>query len=66
MNPGGVREIIENPVPRPRTVAQLLSPEFLAVKQRLDDLIHTPTSAEDDEEDKLPVIKLTDIGDEVE
>ena len=66
VNPGGVREIIENPVPRPRTVAQLLSPEFLAVKQRVDDLIHTPTSAEDDEEDKLPVIKLTDIGDEVE
>ena len=66
VNPGGVREIIENPVPRPRTVAQLLSPEFLAVKQHLDDLIHTPTSAEDDEEDKLPVIKLTDIGDEVE
>jgi NitT/TauT family transport system ATP-binding protein len=64
VNPGGAREIIENPVPRPRTVAQLLSPEFLAVKARLDDLIHTPSG--DDEEDKLPVIKMTAAGDEVE
>ncbi|MEI9894913.1 MAG: ABC transporter ATP-binding protein [Chthoniobacter sp.] len=64
VNPGGAREFIENPVPRPRTVAQLLSPEFLAVKARLDELIHTPAS--EDEEDKLPVIKMTAAGDEVE
>ena len=64
VNPGGVREVIENPVPRPRTVAQLLSPEFLATKRRLDELIHA--HAAKDEEDKLPVIKLTEVGDEVE
>jgi NitT/TauT family transport system ATP-binding protein len=64
VNPGGVREIIENPVPRPRTVQQFLSPEFLAVKHRLDELIHG-TGAEQ-EEDRLPVIKLTEAGDEVE
>lgn len=64
VNPGGAREFIENPVPRPRTVAQLLSPEFLAVKARLDELIHAP--AGEDEEDKLPVIKMTAAGDEVE
>ncbi|MEO6740956.1 MAG: ABC transporter ATP-binding protein, partial [Chthoniobacteraceae bacterium] len=64
VNPGGVREIIENPVPRPRTVAQLLSPEFLATKRRLDELIHG--HATEEEEDKLPVIKLTEAGDEVE
>ena len=64
VNPGGVREIIENPVPRPRTAAQLLSPEFLAVKRRLDELIHGHAAG--DEEDKLPVIKLTEVGDEVE
>lgn len=63
-NPGGVRECIENPVPRPRTVEQFLSPEFLALKARLDHLIHAPTG--DDEEDKLPVIKMTTAGDEVE
>jgi len=64
VNPGGVREIIENPVPRPRSVEQFLTPEFLAVKQRLDDLIHAPSAEQ--EEDKLPVIKLTEAGDEVE
>ena len=64
VNPGGVREVIENPVPRPRSVEQLLSPEFLAVKHRLDELIHGPVGEQ--EEEKLPVIKLTEAGDEVE
>jgi NitT/TauT family transport system ATP-binding protein len=64
-NPGGVREFIENPVPRPRTIAHFLSPEFLALKARLDELIHAPTS-EDEDDDKLPVIKMTAAGDEVE
>jgi NitT/TauT family transport system ATP-binding protein len=64
VNPGGVREVIENPVPRPRTAAQFLSPEFLAVKHRLDELIHG--TAAEQEADKLPVIKLTEAGDEVE
>ena len=62
-NPGRVVEVIENPVPRPRTIEQFISPEFLALKRRLDQLIHAPTGTE---EDKLPVIKLTEAGDEVE
>ena len=66
VNPGGVREFIENPVPRPRSVEQFLSPEFLALKARLDDLIHAPSSDDDEEEAKLPVIKMTDAGDDVE
>ncbi len=64
VNPGGVREIIENPVPRPRSVDQMLTPTFLSVKRRLDELIHGPVSEQ--EEEKLPVIKLTEAGDEVE
>ena len=64
VNPGGVREFFENPVPRPRTQEQFLTPEFLAVKRRLDELIHTP--AQDSEEDRLPVVKMTEAGDEVE
>jgi NitT/TauT family transport system ATP-binding protein len=64
VNPGGVREIIENPVPRPRTPKQFLTSEFLAVKHRLDELIHTPVH--DSEEDRLPVVKMTEAGDEVE
>lgn len=63
-NPGRVVEVIENPVPRPRSQTQFLSPEFLALKRRLDDLIHTPVTFEPEE--KLPVVKLTDAGDEVE
>jgi NitT/TauT family transport system ATP-binding protein len=63
-NPGGVREFIENPVPRPRSVAQFLSPEFLALKKRLEHHIHPPVEMETVE--KLPMIKLTEAGDEVE
>jgi NitT/TauT family transport system ATP-binding protein len=64
VNPGGIRELIENPVPRPRTQEQFLTPEFLAVKRRLDELIHAPVLGS--EEDRLPVIKMTMAGDEVE
>jgi NitT/TauT family transport system ATP-binding protein len=39
-NPGHVKEIIEVPVPRPRSLDQLLSPEFLATRKRLEELIH--------------------------
>ncbi len=63
-NPGGVREFIENPVPRPRSAAQFISPEFLALKKRLEHHIHPPVEAEAAE--KLPMIKLTEAGDEVE
>jgi NitT/TauT family transport system ATP-binding protein len=63
VNPGGIREVIENPVPRPRNATQFLAPEFLALKARLDELIHGPA---DQAEEKLPVIKLTEAGDEVE
>jgi len=62
-NPGRVLEVIENPIPRPRTTEQLLSPEFIALKHRLDELIHAPTETD---EDRLPMIKLTEAGDEVE
>jgi NitT/TauT family transport system ATP-binding protein len=61
-NPGRIVEIIENPVPRPRSSAQFLSPEFLALKRRLEELIHPPSEVDE----KLPMIKLTDAGDEVE
>jgi NitT/TauT family transport system ATP-binding protein len=62
-NPGRVLEVIENPIPRPRSTEQLLSPEFIALKHRLDELIHAPAETE---EDRLPMIKLTEAGDEVE
>jgi NitT/TauT family transport system ATP-binding protein len=62
-NPGRVVEFIDNPVPRPRSVSQFFSPEFLALKNRLEELIHPPLEVD---EDKLPMVKLTAAGDDVE
>jgi NitT/TauT family transport system ATP-binding protein len=62
-NPGEVQEMIEVPVPRPRSPMQMTSPEFLATRYRLDQLIH-PKIQESTE--KLPIIRLTQAGDDVE
>jgi NitT/TauT family transport system ATP-binding protein len=63
-HPGEVQEIIEVPVPRPRSLAQVNSPEFLATRRRVDELIHprdihAPT-------ERLPIVRLTQAGDDVE
>lgn len=63
-HPGEVEEIIEVPVPRPRDPDQFISPEFLATRKRIDELIHPPSDEDDD--DKLNMIRLTRVGDEVE
>lgn len=66
-NPGEVDELIEVSVPRPRHLDQLLSPEFLATKKRLEQLIHPPASEEEGMNgDKLHMIRMTRVGDEVE
>ncbi len=62
-NPGEVQELIEVPVPRPRSPAQLNTPEFLATRRRLDALIHPPI---DYHVEKLPIVRLTQAGDDVE
>jgi len=62
-NPGEVQELIEVPVPRPRSPAQFTSPEFLATRRRLDELIHPPVAHPTE---KLPIIRLTQAGDDVE
>ena len=41
-HPGRLDELIEVPVPRPRSSEQFISPEFLATKKRLEELIHPP------------------------
>lgn len=63
-NPGEVQELIEVSVPRPRSAAQLNTPEFIAMRRRLDALIHPPTPASAPE--KLPIVRLTQVGDDVE
>jgi NitT/TauT family transport system ATP-binding protein len=64
-HPGEVQELIEVPVPRPRTPEQFLSPEFLATKKRLEELIHPPLT-EDAEDEGLKLIRMTRVGDDVE
>jgi len=63
-HPGEVQEVIEVPVPRPRSPGQLLTPEFQATRRRLDELIHPPVTQGPAE--KLPIVRLTQAGDDVE
>ena len=62
-HPGEVQELIEVPVPRPRSPAQFTSPEFLATRRRLDELIHPPITTTGE---RLPIVRLTEVGDDVE
>jgi NitT/TauT family transport system ATP-binding protein len=68
-NPGEVHELIEVPVPQPRSPDQLLSPEFLATKKRLEELIHPPVvmgaDGEKIEADKLNMVRMVSVNDEV-
>ena len=61
--PGRILEIIKVPVERPRTQAQALSPHYLAIKKRLEQLIH-PDDPDDIKD--LPLIRMTRVGDEAE
>jgi NitT/TauT family transport system ATP-binding protein len=67
-NPGEIQELIEVPVPRPRDGTQLTTPEFLATKARLEELIHppVPVDAGDDEDNRPHIVRMTDIADNVE
>ena len=66
-HPGEVMELIEVPVPRPRSVEQLFSPEFLATKARLEALIHPK---EETDTNEIPVqqrmLRFVDVADNVE
>ena len=62
-NPGEIDELIEVPVPRPRSPEQFLTPEFLATKKRLEELVRPPELAQNE---SIPMIRLTEVEDEVE
>ncbi len=62
-NPSRVAEIIEDPVPRPRDRSQFVSPPFLATYHRLGELIHPPSS---EPQERLPMARMTPVGDDVE
>ena len=66
-HPGEVQELIEVPVPRPRSSAQMIRPEFLATRARLEELIHHSKPDGDEEADIYPIVpRLTEVGDNVE
>ena len=55
-HPGRVQELIEVPVPHPRSVRQFIGPEFLATKARLEELIYSAPSHEDIDYPVVPLI----------
>jgi len=71
-HPGQVQELIEVPVPRPRSIAQFITPEFLATKARLEELIYTTAAASSEEpageeaEDYPILARMTNVTDNVE
>lgn len=66
-NPGGVQELIEVPVPRPRDLSQVNTPEFIATKARLEALIHPKEAVTAEDEGVKPhMIRMTDVSDNVE
>ena len=63
-HPGRVQELVEVPVARPRNTTQCFSPEFIATKARLEELIY---SAEPEDENDYPVVpRLAEVADNVE
>jgi len=66
-HPGEVQELIEVPVPRPRSTMQFNSPEFIATKARLEALIH-PAEEKSDAETPIDthMIRFVNVEDNVE
>jgi len=65
-HPGEVQELIEVPVPQPRSQDQLLTPEFLATKKRLEELIHPPVEEKEMNGDHMNMVRMVPVNDEVE
>ncbi len=61
-HPGEVQELIEVPLPQPRIKAHTLTPEFLAVRQRLEELIHPQGN---DDTEKFEMLRLAPANNEV-
>jgi NitT/TauT family transport system ATP-binding protein len=62
-HPGRVRELMEIAVPRPRHPRQSLTPAFVAARLHLEELIHPPVEVATD---RLPIHRMTVVGDDVE
>jgi NitT/TauT family transport system ATP-binding protein len=65
-HPGEVQELIEVPVPQPRSPEQLLSPEFLATRKRLEELIHPPEEGDAINDAPMNMVRMVPVDHEVE
>jgi NitT/TauT family transport system ATP-binding protein len=65
-HPGQIQELIEVPVPRPRSIAQIVSAPFLATKARLEELIYSARHDPADEEEYPIMGRMTNVADNVE
>ena len=69
-HPGEVQELIEVPVPHPRSMEQFISDEFLATKARLEELIYASEQkeegTEEDEYDYPAMPRLVEVDDSVD
>src|SRR3984957_609371 len=61
-HPGRMAEIVEVPLPQPRSPDQFIDPRFLATRKRLDELIHPASHSA---ADRLPIERMTKAGDDV-
>ena len=53
-NPGRVSEVVEVPVPRPRSEAQLFDPTFMATRKHIDHMMHPPGAGQKE----TPVLRM--------
>ena len=63
-HPGEIEEILEVPVPQPRSPDQFLSAEFLATRKRLEELIHPPQQQADND-DQFGMVRMVSVNDDV-
>ena len=64
-NPGEIKEIIEVDLPRPRHPDQMLCPEFKALRQRVDQLVHADEDQLDPALEDLPLIpRMTKVSED--
>lgn len=62
-NPGEIKEIIEVNLPRPRTAELMLTPEFKALRERVDFLVHAQEDELDPALQDLPTIpRMTQVS----
>jgi len=56
-NPGRIRDLVEVPVPRPRSFSQLTDTPFSDTRKFIEHLIHPPSTGETN--DRFPVLRMS-------